>query len=80
MPSPVSHSVLKNMITKIKKWVYQQINNKELSRIWESMLYDDGEIETPEWHERILKQRKMNIENGSAQFISISELKASRGQ
>lgn len=51
-----------------------------MEALWESMLYDDGEIETPEWHERILKQRKKNIENGSAQFISISELKASRGQ
>ena len=48
--------------------------------LWESMLYDDGEIETPEWHERILKQRKSIIENGSAQFISISELKASHSQ
>ncbi len=53
---------------------------KAMETLWESMLYDDGEIETPDWHERILKQRKKIIENGTAQFISISDLKASRGQ
>ena len=50
-----------------------------MEALWESMLYDDGEIETPDWHEHILKQRKKIIENGTAQLISISELKASRG-
>ena len=53
---------------------------RAMEALWESMLFDDGEIETPEWHERILEQRKKTIENGSAQFISISELKASRGK
>ena len=53
---------------------------RAMEALCESMLFDDGEIETPEWHERILEQRKKTIENGSAQFISISELKASRGK
>lgn len=51
-----------------------------MEALWDSLLYEDGEIDTPEWHERILEQRKTIIANGSARFISISELKASRGR
>ena len=51
-----------------------------METLWDSMLYEDGEIETPEWHERILEQRKKIMANGKAKFISISELKSSCGQ
>ena len=51
-----------------------------MEALWDSMLYEGGEIDTPEWHARILEQRKKTIADGSAKFISISELKASRGQ
>jgi hypothetical protein len=62
---------------------------KKLSRIdrlqamellWESMLYENEDIETPEWHDEILKERKKIIESGKAEFISLSDLKASRRQ
>lgn len=48
--------------------------------LWDSMLYENGEIDTPKWYESILEQRKRIIANGSAKFISLTELKASRGQ
>lgn len=48
--------------------------------LWDSMLYENGEIDTPKWHESIIEQRKRIIANGSAKFISLTELKASRGQ
>ncbi len=31
-----------------------------MEALWESMLYDDGEIETPDWHELILKHKEKN--------------------
>jgi len=51
-----------------------------MEALWDAMLDDEGDIETPEWHERILEQRKEMIANGSAKFVSIRELRASRNQ
>jgi len=51
-----------------------------MEALWDAMLYDEGDIETPEWHERILEQRKEMIANGSAKFVSLFELRASRSQ
>ncbi|WP_419658988.1 addiction module component, TIGR02574 family [Desulfosarcina variabilis str. Montpellier] len=53
---------------------------QRMEALWDSMLYEGGEIDTPEWHTRILEQRKKAITGGSAKFVPISELKASRGQ
>ena len=44
------------------------------------MLYENEKIDTPKWHEEILEERKRIISNGSAKFISLAELKASRDQ
>ena len=64
-----------------------QVDFKKMSKIerlqamealWDSILYEDGEIETPEWHEKILEERKSLIADGKAKFISLAELKASR--
>ena len=51
-----------------------------MEALWDSLLYEDGEIDTPKWHEKILEDRKNKISNGKAKFISLSELKASRKQ
>lgn len=48
-----------------------------MEAIWDSLPYDDAEIESPKWHEDILADRRTKIENGKAEFISIKELKAS---
>jgi putative addiction module component (TIGR02574 family) len=49
-----------------------------MEALWDSLLYDESEIESPEWHQDILEERKRKIENGKTKFISIEELKASR--
>jgi len=49
-----------------------------MERLWDSLLYENGEIETPEWHAKVLTERKKRIENGSAEFISLSDLKKSQ--
>ena len=51
-----------------------------MEALWDSLLYEDGEIDTPKWHEKILEERKNKISSGKAKFITIAELKASRGQ
>ncbi|OQX03973.1 MAG: cysteine methyltransferase [Desulfobacteraceae bacterium IS3] len=49
---------------------------KIMEAIWDSLLYDEAEIESPEWHRSILSDRKRKIEEGKAEFVSIKELKA----
>jgi hypothetical protein len=51
-----------------------------MEALWDSLIYENGEIDTPNWHEKMLEERKNKISNGKAKFISLSELKASRKQ
>ena len=51
-----------------------------MEALWDSLIYENGEIDTPNWHEKILEKRKNKISNGKAKFISLSELRASRKQ
>jgi len=51
-----------------------------MEALWDSFLYENDEIETPEWHEKIITERKDKIIDGTAKFISLSELKKSRQQ
>lgn len=46
-----------------------------MENLWNSLIADESEIESPEWHKEILEQRLNKIENGTAKFISLSELK-----
>ncbi|OQY60252.1 MAG: cysteine methyltransferase [Desulfobacteraceae bacterium 4572_88] len=58
----------------------KQMNTVErlqiMEALWDSLLYDEIEIESPEWHRNILADRKRKIEEGKAEFVSIKELKA----
>ena len=49
-----------------------------MEALWDSILYEDGQIDSPEWHNQILEERISMISSGKAEFISLSELKASR--
>ena len=53
---------------------------KAMEALWDSLLYENEEIESPEWHEKIVEKRKAKIKSGKVKFISLSELKASRNQ
>ncbi len=46
-----------------------------MEAIWDTLLYDETEIESPEWHQDILEERRRKIESGSAKFLSVAELK-----
>jgi putative addiction module component (TIGR02574 family) len=48
-----------------------------MEAIWDSLLHEDIEIESPDWHNDVLKDRRKAIEDGSAKLISLDELKKS---
>jgi putative addiction module component (TIGR02574 family) len=48
---------------------------RTMEAIWDSLLYDDAEIPSPEWHRNILEERKRKMDEGSARFLSIQEVK-----
>ncbi len=47
-----------------------------MEALWDSLLDEESEIESPEWHRDILEDRKTKIKSGKAGFISLEELKA----
>lgn len=47
-----------------------------MDTLWDSFLNEDIELDSPEWHDDILDERRRKIESGKAEFISLDELKA----
>ncbi len=45
-----------------------------MEALWDSLLDEESDIESPEWHREILEERKRKIENGKTEFISLEEL------
>ncbi len=47
--------------------------------LWDSLLSEEGsEVDPPRWHGDVIEKRKAKIKNGTAEFISLEELKAKR--
>lgn len=51
-----------------------------IEALWDSLLEQDIEIESPQWHQEVLNERKGRIESGEAGFITLSELKSRRNE
>ena len=66
---------MKNIVIK-KMSIIERLQTMEA--LWNSILYEGSEIETPEWHREIVEERKRKMKNGEAEFISIDKLKAMR--
>ncbi len=49
-----------------------------MESLWDSLLDEESEIESPAWRLDILQERKRKIETGEAEFISLEKLRASR--
>jgi hypothetical protein len=47
-----------------------------MEAIWDSLVHEDPEIESPEWHQSILTARKQKIQEGTAEYLSIEELRS----
>lgn len=46
-----------------------------MEALWDSLIHEDSEIESPEWHEDILVARQQKISEGKAEYLTIDELK-----
>lgn len=49
-----------------------------LEALWDSLLDEESQIESPQWHRDVLEERRKKIEDGQAEFISLAKLRASR--
>lgn len=49
-----------------------------MEALWDSLVDEEPEIESPEWHRDVLEERKRRIETGKAEFISLDKLRMSR--
>ena len=49
-----------------------------MEALWDSLIDEESEIESPEWHRDVLEERRRKIETGKAEFISLEEVRASR--
>jgi hypothetical protein len=49
-----------------------------MEAIWASLLKSDSEVESPDWHQDVLAERRRQIDEGSAEFVSLAELRAAR--
>ena len=62
------------MAAEIKKMSISE-RLRTMEAIWDSLLYDDAHMPSPEWHENILAERMKKIDDGSAAFLSIEQVK-----
>ena len=47
-----------------------------METLWDSLTHDTAGIESPAWHQEILSTRKLKIEKGKAEYLSIEELRS----
>ena len=47
-----------------------------MEAIWDSLIHENSEIDSPEWHRDILAVRKKKMDEGKAEFRSIEELRS----
>ena len=47
-----------------------------IEALWDSLIHEAPEIESPEWHRDILARRKRKVEAGEAEFNSVEELRS----
>ncbi|MCY4361515.1 MAG: addiction module protein [Gammaproteobacteria bacterium] len=50
-----------------------------MEALWDSLIHETPEIESPEWHRDILVSRTREIEEDKAEFISVEELRSKHG-
>ncbi len=51
-----------------------------MEALWDSLIHETPEIESPEWHRDILAGRAKEIEEGKTAFISADELRSKHGK
>lgn len=67
----MSVSELKEEVSRLSK--AEQLQAMEW--LWASLSKEQQDIESPEWHGKVLAARKAKADSGKAQFLSIAQLK-----
>jgi len=49
-----------------------------MEALWDSLVEEEPEIESPDWRRDVLKERKRKFQSGKADFMSLEKLRASR--
>ena len=53
--------------------VIERIQAMEI--LWDSLCHDNEAIKSPDWHTKILENRREMLVSGQARFISLTQLK-----
>ncbi len=61
-------------IAEIKKMTTAE-RLQAMENLWEALCEDEGNLESPAWHEKILEERRRRIESGEATFYTLDQLK-----
>ena len=46
-----------------------------MEEIWDTLRYDENEIESPAWHKEVLDERTALLKSGKAKFLSLQDLR-----
>lgn len=57
----------------------QQEKLQAMEALWDSLTREAGELTSPAWHGEVLVARRAKVESGSAQYVSLDDLKSERG-
>ena len=61
-------------ISEIKEMsTIERIQTMEM--LWDALCHEEHEIESPAWHEKILKERNDRLKSGKTKFITLDRLK-----
>jgi len=47
-----------------------------MEELWDTICHDASPLEPPAWHENILDERRKKIQSGTAEFVTLEDLKA----
>jgi hypothetical protein len=54
----------------------QQERLQTMEALWDAITHDQSEPPSPSWHEAILAARRAKMEEGSAEYVGLDELKS----
>ena len=61
-------------IAEIQKMTVQE-KLTAMEQLWESLSQKETDLESPDWHEDILRDRKAKIDSGAGKFLTIEHLR-----
>ena len=46
-----------------------------MEQLWDALARDGENLESPEWHQAVLAERKLRAERGDAKFLTLTQLR-----